>query len=107
MIEIRHTPPRCGSRLLYCYPKDWRLRYGEEFTELLVAEMAEKPHSWRRNTNVVWSGLIARISEVGLGERTFDPLDQVRRSLLTFGCAVSVFVTFGIAIWAQLTIGWQ
>ena len=93
--------------LLRCYPKDWRSRYGDEFTELLVAEMTEQPRSRRRSTDVVWSGLVARISEAGLGGRRLEPVDQVRRCLVSLGCALAVFLAFGIAIWAQLTIGWQ
>src|ERR1019366_8886281 len=50
------TPP--GSRrahwLLRWYPRNWRARYGEEFTELLIAEFAEKPRSWGRAAAVGW-----------------------------------------------------
>jgi hypothetical protein len=95
------------ERLLRWYPKDWRTRYGEEFTELLLSEMSEQPVSWRRNVDVLWSGLIARIAEAGLGGRRLEPVEQVRRSLVTVGCAMAVFLIFGMAIWAQLTIGWQ
>jgi hypothetical protein len=93
--------------LLRCYPKEWRARYGDEFAELLVADMSEQPHSWRRGADVVRGGCVARIAEAGLGQRRLGPVDQVQRSLVAFGCAMAVFAAFGAAIWAQLTIGWQ
>jgi hypothetical protein len=102
-----HETRRRAEWLVRCYPRDWRSRYGDEFTELLVSEMSEQPRSWRRSMDVVWSGLVARLSEAGLGGRRLEPVDQVRRCLVTLGCALAVFLAFGIAIWAQLTIGWQ
>ena len=98
---------RRAEMLLRCYPKEWRARYGDEFAELLVADMSEQPHSWRRGADVVRGGCVARIAEAGLGQRRLGPVDQVRRSLVALGCAMAVFVAFGAAIWAQLTIGWQ
>ncbi len=107
MNLLPHKARRRAELLLRCYPKQWRCRYGDEFTELLVAEMSEQPHSWRRSVDVVWSGCVARTAEAGLGQRRLEPLDQVRRSLVASGCAMAVFLVFGAAIWAQLTIGWQ
>jgi hypothetical protein len=98
---------RRAERLLRCYPKDWRDRYGDEFTELLLSEMSEQPRAWRRSADVVWGGLIARCTAAGLGGRRLEPVEQVRRSLVAVGCALAVFLAFGLAIWAQLTIGWQ
>jgi hypothetical protein len=95
------------ERLLRRYPKDWRSRYGDEFAELLVADMLERPWSWRRNADVAVSALVARGASAGLGGRPLEPCDQVRRSLATLGCAIGIFLVFGIAMWAQLTIGWQ
>ncbi len=97
---------RRAGMLLHCYPTEWRSRYGDEFTELLVAEMSER-RSWRRSADVLWSGCVARIAEAGLGQRRLVPVDQVRRALVALACAMAVFLAFGVAIWAQLTIGWQ
>jgi hypothetical protein len=49
-----------AHRLLRWYPKEWRLRYGEEFTELLVDDIAERPRSWRRTVDVARSGIAAQ-----------------------------------------------
>jgi hypothetical protein len=98
---------RRAKKLLRWYPKDWRSRYGDEFTELLVAELGEQPSSWRRATDVARSGLVARLSDAGLGGRTLEPSDQVRSSLAAVGCAAAAFLAFGVAMWSQLTIGWQ
>ncbi len=89
------------------YPREWRDRYGEEFLEFLVDDFEERPHSMDRGLDVARSGLVARLAAAGLGGGSLDPDDQGRRSLAAFACAVSMFLTVGFAIWAQLTIGWQ
>jgi len=93
--------------LLRCYPAAWRARYGEEFTELLLAEYAERPRSWRRTANIVGSGLLARLSGLGLTGFGLSAADQARASLATLGVAAAAFLTFGLAMLAQLAIGWQ
>ncbi|MGO8827382.1 MAG: hypothetical protein ACLQU9_19355 [Acidimicrobiales bacterium] len=98
---------RRAARLLRWYPRDWRERYGDEFLELLVDDLEERPHSIDRLLDVARSGLVARLAAAGLGGRSLDPDDHGRRSLAAFACAVSMFLTVGFAIWAQLTIGWQ
>jgi hypothetical protein len=98
---------RAAGRLLAVYPRAWRARYGDEFTELLVAEYAERPRNWRRTANVLGSGLLARLTSIGLTSHGFDPADQARASLATLGCALAVFGTFGLAMLAQLGVGWQ
>jgi len=95
------------DRLLRWYPKSWRARYGDEFAELLTAELEERPQAWRRTANVVWSGVVARMRISGLSGHVLEPADQVRAGLVWLGCALAVFVTFGAAMWSQLTIGWQ
>jgi len=98
---------RRAARLLRWYPTPWRARYGEEFSELLMSELSEHPRSWRRHADLVRSGLTARLSSAGLGGHTHDPHDQARASLASVVSAVAVFLAFGVAMWAQLTIGWQ
>lgn len=61
----RSVTPRTGAerrarRLLRWYPKAWRLRYGDEFAQLLVDDMAERPRSWQRAVDVARCGLAAR-----------------------------------------------
>jgi hypothetical protein len=53
-------------RLLRWYPGSWRERYGEEFAELLLADLAEQPRAWRRTANVARCGLAARLAAAGL-----------------------------------------
>lgn len=98
-----------AERLLRWYPREWRARYGEEFTELLVAELEEQPRSFRRSIDVARSGFTARLATAGLAGQ---PLDgdaggAGRRSLATLVAALSIFSVLAIALWAQLTIGWQ
>lgn len=98
---------RRAERLLRCYPKSWRSRYADEFTELLIADLEERPSSWRRSGNVAWSGFVARLTAAGLTGHIVEPSDQVRASLASLGTSLGVFLVFAIAIWAQLTVGWQ
>jgi hypothetical protein len=107
MSEATESLARRSERLLRWYPKDWRSRYGDEFAELLMAEMCERPSSLRRSADVAWSGLIARLTNAGLTGHAIEPAEQVRASLASLGCALGVFLTFGIAMWSQLTIGWR
>ncbi len=96
-----------AGRLLRCYPKEWRARYGEEFTELLVADLDERPHSLHRWLDVARGGFVARLAVAGIGGQPLDRRDQPRRCLVTLGAAVSCFLVLAVALWAQLTIGWQ
>jgi hypothetical protein len=98
---------RRATHLVSFYPCEWRTRYGEEFTELLVAELEERPHSFRRVLDVARGGVVARLAVAGVGGQPLDRRDQPRRCLVTLGAAVSCFLVLAIALWAQLTIGWQ
>jgi signal transduction histidine kinase len=42
------------------------MRYGEEFAELLLAELSEQPRAWRRTVNVAHCGITARLAAAGL-----------------------------------------
>jgi hypothetical protein len=44
------------------YPSTWRERYGEEFVAHLEIELAERPASFARTTDIVAHGLLARLS---------------------------------------------
>ena len=83
------------------------MRYGAEFTELLVADLAERPRCWRRTADVAVSGTLARLSQAGLGGQRLAERDQARASLAALGCALAVFLTAGTAVWSQLLVGWQ
>ena len=76
---------RRAARLLRWYPRDWRSRYGDEFAELLIADISERPDSWRRHADVAISGVLARLIPTGLTGHAIDPADQVRASLASLG----------------------
>jgi hypothetical protein len=98
---------RHAARLLRWYPAAWRARYGEEFTELLLAEFAERPRSWRRAADVARGGLLARLTGAGLTAHPLEPSQQARAALATAACSLAAFLIVGVAMWAQLAIGWE
>ena len=98
---------RRAQRLVRCYPAEWRTRYGDEFTALLIDDINERPRSLTRTMDVLRTGLLVRLTLAGLAGHTRDPLSQMRASLAALGCMLSAFLVFGIAMWSQLTIGWQ
>jgi hypothetical protein len=101
------TPEQRAARLLRWYPKAWRSVYGEEFAELLIADIAERPRSPIRTADVARGGIVARLAGAGLCGCTLEPAAQARTSLISLGWCVAIFTGFGAAMWAQLTIGWQ
>jgi hypothetical protein len=101
------APDRRAAALLRWYPAAWRARYGDEFAELLAADLAERPRGWRRTADIVRCGLSARLADAGLTARALDPAAQVRASLATVSCALAAFLALGLAMLAQLAIGWQ
>jgi hypothetical protein len=98
---------RQAARLLRWYPQSWRARYGEEFAELLLAERAEQPRSWRRTADILASGLLARCTAAGLTSHELPPAEQIQYGVATLCCALAAFLTFGVAMLAQLATGWQ
>ena len=94
-------------RLLRWYPRSWRARYGEEFAELLRAELSEQPQAWRRTANVARCGIAARLASAGLAGHYTERAAGARACLGTLTCSVAVFLTFGTTMWAQLAVGWQ
>jgi len=94
-------------RLLRWYPGSWRERYGEEFAELLLADLAERPGAWRRTANVARCGLTARLAGAGLAGYPADPAAGTRACLGTLTCSLAVFLTVGTTMWAQLAVAWQ
>jgi hypothetical protein len=98
---------RRASRLLRWYPRTWRSRYGEEFAELLIADISERPRSRTRTADVARGGIVARLAAAGLCGCTLEASAQVRAGLTALAWCVAVFVSLGAAMWSQLTIGWQ
>lgn len=106
--DVKAAPAQRAAWLLRWYPRGWRARYGDEFTELLIADITERPQSWTRAADVMRGGITARIAWAGLGGCSLaDGTDQVSASLVSLACCAAVFLGLGAAIWSQLTIGWQ
>jgi hypothetical protein len=102
----REASARRAARLLRWYPAAWRARYGDEFAELLIAEFAEQPRSWRRAADIARGGLLARLTRAGLAGHQPPSPEQVRAGLATAACALAAFGALGVAMWAQLATGW-
>ena len=102
-----------AARMLRWYPRAWRDRYGAEFTELLMSDISERPHSLARTLDVARGGIVARLGQAGLAAIPFRQAEsepagqQVTASLASLACALAVFLAFGAAMWSQLIIGWQ
>ncbi len=101
------SPVQRARRLVRWYPRRWRVRYGEEFMELLIDDMAERPRSLHRTADVVRSGLVARLRAGGLAGDDLVGAHQIRAGLAWLGAACAAFLAFGVAEWAQITVGWQ
>jgi hypothetical protein len=113
---------RRADRLLRWYPRMWRDRYGPEFAELLIADIAERPRSPRRSLDVARGGIRARLADAGLAgfplplatpDGGAGPMlerarqRQVSASLGSFSCALGAFLVLASALWSQLLINWQ
>jgi hypothetical protein len=94
-------------RLLLWYPRAWRIRYGEEFAELLAAELTDAGPSWRRAANVAATGPRARLAGAGLAGHPLDPAEAAGASLATAAACAAAVVLAGAAMWSQLAIGLQ
>jgi hypothetical protein len=107
-LEAPEEAARRAARLLRWYPRAWRERYGAEFTELLMSDIAERPRSRVRTLDVARGGIVARLAEAGLtGFAVSAKAETANASLGALGCCVAVFLVVGAALWSQLTIGWQ
>ena len=100
-------PQRRAGRLLRVYPRAWRNRYGEDFEQLLIADINECPRSGSRTPDVLRSGSLARLAQAGLASDALEPARQLRAGVVAIGCALCLFLAFGVGIWSQLTVDWQ
>ena len=96
-----------AARLLRWYPASWRARYGAEFTELLIADLAERPRCRCRTADLAFNALLARLRCAGLSGQLLDPADQARACLAVLAGAATLFLTLGTMAWSQLITGWQ
>jgi len=117
-MTARRPPAIRAARLLRWYPSPWRDRYGAEFTELLMADLEERPRSAARTLDVARGGLVARLAGAGLGGcplpaaggGVVTPQVRYRRvsaSLGSLSGALAVFLVAGAAPWSELVIDRQ
>ena len=106
-LEVPAIVRSRAARLLFWYPPAWRARYGDEFAELLAAELAERPRDRWRAVNVAFSGLRARLADAGLLSHPLDQVAAARARLATLACSGALFAMFGAAMWSQLATGLQ
>jgi len=101
-----------ATRLLCWYPRTWRDRYGDEFTELLISDIEERPRSAARTGDVARGGVLARLAEIGLtgsplaAATAADKHHPVRVSLGTLSVALAACLALAAGMWSQLMIGW-
>lgn len=105
MTETGSTARRARI-LIRWYPRYWRERYGEEYLELLMADISERPSCWSRTADVVRSGLCVRLVAAGIAGESRS-LDHGRAGLATLWSLTAVFFALGIAIWSRLLVGLQ
>ncbi len=106
MSEPR-TIERRARRLMRCYPKRWRQRYGDEFTQLLVDELTDGDLSIARQLDVLAHGAWTRLTHAGLAGSMLDSQRRAWSPLAALLAVSAVFATLAVGVWAQLTIGWQ
>lgn len=104
MSKLSRDPTLRAERLLRWYPAEWRGRYGDEFRELLVSEITEQPRCLHRSVDVAVGGLVARLADAGLAGTPGNSSRESQRSLVTFGCAIAVFMIVAVSMWSQLNI---
>ncbi len=103
MTAAQPRAERRAQRLLRCYPRAWRDRYGDEFGALLVDDLMEQPRSLRRDIDVVRAGLGARLAACGLTRGTAGDRSSARAAAAV---AAACFAGCALSIWTQLADGW-
>lgn len=106
-MSQRDPIERRAERLVRCYPKVWRARYGQEFVQLLVDEMTDAPRSMARVVDVVAHGLWARLAATGVVGSVVEREPRTRAMLGALAGVGVLFVLLAVGVWSQLTIGWQ
>jgi hypothetical protein len=114
-VSAARSPAERAARLLRWYPRSWRDRYGDEFSELLISDIEERPRSAARWFDVARGGLVARLANAGLAGCPLPAPDvgavtpqmryrQVGASLGSLSCVLAVFLTVAAALWSELVI---
>ena len=98
---------RRARRLVALYPRAWRARFGEEFEQLLLDDLRDRPRSPLRAADITAHAVLAHLTAAGVAGRGLSPQAQVARGLRTLGVIVALFLAFAVGIWSQLDIGWS
>jgi len=106
-VSDQRALEREAQRLVRCYPKGWRARYGDEFTQFLIDELTDGQMSVTRKLDVFAHGVWTRLAYTGLAGSVLDSHRRMRSMLGALLVVSAVFVMLAVGVWAQLTIGWQ
>jgi hypothetical protein len=98
---------RRAERLARWYPREWRDRYGDEFIQLLIDELAENRRSAYRNVNVMLHGMWSRLAYLGLVGTVRGPHLRMRARFMALAGVLVLFLMLAAGVWSQLTVGWQ
>lgn len=97
---------RRARRLVALYPRAWRERFGDEFEQLLLDDLRDRPWSAYRTLDITAHAALAHLAATGLAGRGRSPQTQVSRGLRTLGVISALFLAFAVGIWSELDIGW-
>jgi hypothetical protein len=106
-VSEKSNVTRRAERLLRWYPPTWRERYGEEFTDHLEQEFAERPVDLRRSLNVAFKGLAARVEDLGLSNASLSPGGQTRAALGTSFALLVLATVFATNFWSWSMLLWS
>jgi hypothetical protein len=98
---------RRAYRMAGWYPRAWRQRYGAEFVDLMEQEFTDIPHSFRRTSNIMYKGIVARLREIGLVASPLNSSDQARPAIATIFVVAAVFLAFASNFWSVAMLGWN
>ncbi len=90
--------------LLRLYPRPWRIRYGAELEELLVASSGGRV-SWRDGLDVAAGAFRERLRAAGLAGDP-PPAERTRGGALLVLCAWALFVVGGVGV-QKFSEHWQ
>jgi hypothetical protein len=98
---------RRATRLLRWYPPAWRERYGEEFTDHLEQEFADRHVDLRRSLNVAYKGLVARADDFGFSNSALSPGRQTRAALSTSFVLIALMAVLALNFWSYAMRMWS
>jgi hypothetical protein len=95
------------QRLAKLYPPSWRERYEDEFVDFMEQSINDKPHSFKRTTNVLFKSSAVRLGDVGIGGLPANTATTTRAKLGTTSLLATVFSVFCLFYWSYAMIAWN